>query len=86
MDTHHNQTNKVYPVPKGVSVLNKVHYIRPPLKRNDQEYGNPRQSDVVKGYCSMEGVGWTSGTFGIVLSMKSFFVKIIILETFTIDT
>ena len=67
MCTYHYETDEVYPVPEGVSVLNKIHHIRPALQRDDQEYRHPGQPDVVEGDGSVEGVGGTDGAAGVVL-------------------
>ena len=64
---YHDQTNKVYPVPEGVTVLNEVHDVCPTLQRDHQEYRNPGQADVVEADGPVEGVGGAGGAGGVVL-------------------
>ena len=67
---YHYEADEVYPVPERVSVLNKIHHIRPALQGDDQEYRHPGQTDVVEWNGSMEGVGGTRGTLCVILEIR----------------
>lgn len=46
--SNYNEKNKVQPVPKGMCVLNVVHYFSPSFKWDHDKDGCPGHSDVVK--------------------------------------
>ena len=56
ISTHHNEQDKVEPVPEGVRVLHEVHHVRPALEADDQENGDPGEADVVERDGSVERV------------------------------
>ena len=69
--THHDQTNKVDPIPEGMSVLYKVHDVRPSLQRDDQEDGHPGKPNIVKGDGTMERICWSRGALCVILKEVS---------------
>ena len=52
--------------------LNKVHDISPSFEWDHQEYCHPGQTNVVKGYGSMEGICWSCCAFGVILNIFIF--------------
>ena len=64
---YHYETDEVYPVPEGVTVLDEVHDVGPSLQGDHQEYGHPGQADVVEADGSVERVGGAGGAGGVVL-------------------
>ena len=67
---YHYEADEVYPVPERVSVLNKIHDVRPALQGDDQEYRHPGQADVVERNGSMEGVGGAGGALCVILETR----------------
>lgn len=64
---YHNQQHKVNPIPKAVRILNVVHNIRPAFQGNDQEYSDPRHSDVIERNRSLKRIATQLRAIRIVL-------------------
>ena len=52
-----------------MSILYKVHNVRPSLQRDDQEDGHPGKTDIVKGDGTMERICRSRGALCVILKV-----------------